>query len=156
MSSLNKVQLIGHLGADPEFRSFQNGGEVANLRVATSESWRGKDGQRQERTEWHTVAVFSPHLVAFAEKVLRKGSQVYVEGKLQTRKWQDRESNDRYSTEIVVERFGGELKILGSRDQGERGGSDRDGDREYGRQHDDGGCSGGQRAANDEFDDVPF
>lgn len=144
MSSLNKVQLIGHLGADPEFRSFQNGGEVANLRVATSESWKGKDGQRQERTEWHTVAVFNPHLVAFAEKVLRKGSQVYVEGKLQTRKWQDRDGNDRYSTEIVVERFGGELKILGSRDQADR--SDDRGAR--------GQDSG--RPADDEFGDVPF
>lgn len=150
MSSLNKVQLIGHLGTDPELKSFNNGSEVANFRLATSEVWKDRDGNRQERTEWHQVAVFNPHLVAIVDKYLRKGSQVYVEGKLQTRKWQDRDGNDRYTTEIVLDRFGGELKLLGSREDGGRGGERRNDDRHFGNR-------GGRGApANDEFEDVPF
>lgn len=115
--SLNKVQLIGNLGADPEIRSFQNGGRVCNLRVATSETWKDRNtGERKERSEWHTVAIFAEHAVNFAERFLRKGSKVYVEGKLETRKWQDQSGNDRYSTEVVVRPFGGELQGLDKRE----------------------------------------
>ena len=110
--SLNKVMLIGNLGADPEIRSFQNGGKVANLRIATSERWKDKTGEMQERTEWHTVAIFSDGLVNVVERYLRKGSKVFVEGKLQTRKWQDQSGNDRYSTEVVLQGFGGTLTML--------------------------------------------
>ena len=101
--SLNKVMLIGNLGADPEVRTFQNGGKVCNLRIATSESWKDKNtGERQERTEWHTVAIFNEGLAGVAERFLKKGSKVYLEGQLQTRKWQDQQGNDRYSTEVVL------------------------------------------------------
>ncbi len=111
--SLNKVTLIGNLGADPEVRSFQNGGKVCNLRLATSETWKDKNtGERQERTEWHTVAIFTDGLVRVAEQYLRKGSKVYLEGKLQTRKWQDQSGNDRYSTEVVLQGFDGKLLML--------------------------------------------
>lgn len=110
--SLNKVMLIGNLGADPEVRSFQNGGKVCNLRIATTESWKDRDGQRQERTEWHSVAIFQEGLVNVAERYLRKGSKVFIEGQLQTRKWQDSSGADRYSTEIVLRGFGGTLTML--------------------------------------------
>lgn len=111
--SLNKVMLIGNLGADPEIRSFQNGGKVANLRIATSESWKDKaTGERKEKTEWHTVAIFSEGLVSVVERYLKKGSKVFVEGKLQTRKWQDQQGQDRYSTEIVIQGLGGTLTML--------------------------------------------
>lgn len=114
MASLNKVQLIGALGADPEVRSFQNGGKVCNLRLATSESWKDKStGERKEKTEWHSVAIFNDGLVTVAEKYLRKGSKVYVEGQLQTRKWQDQSGNDRYSTEIVLQGYACALIMLG-------------------------------------------
>jgi single-strand DNA-binding protein len=110
---LNKVQLIGHLGAAPEVRTFTNGGKVANLRVATTETWKDKNtGERQERTEWHTVAVFSEGLVRVCENYLKKGSKVFVEGKLETRKWQDQSGNDRFSTEVVLRGFGGTLTML--------------------------------------------
>ncbi len=112
MASLNKVLLIGNLGADPEARSFSNGGEVVNLRVATTESWKDKSGDRQERTEWHTVAIFNEGLGKVAKSYLRKGSKVYLEGQLQTRKWQDQSGTDRYSTEIVLQKFRGELVLL--------------------------------------------
>ena len=118
MSSLNKVQLIGNLAADPESRSFQNGGSVVNLRLATSESWKDRDGNRQERTEWHTVAIFNEGLGKVASNYLRKGSKVYIEGTLQTRKWQDQSGNDRYSTEVVVPKFGGGLVLLDKREAG--------------------------------------
>ena len=122
--SLNKVMLIGNLGADPEIRSFQNGGKVANLRIATSERWKDKTGEMQERTEWHTVAIFSEGLVNVVERYLSKGSKVFVEGKLQTRKWQDQSGNDRYSTEVVIQGFGGTLTMLdgpsGQSQQGNR------------------------------------
>ena len=124
--SLNKVMLIGNLGADPEIRSFQNGGRVCNLRIATSETWKDRDGQRQERTEWHTVAIFSEGLINVCENYLRKGSKVYVEGQLQTRKWQDQSGNDRYSTEVVLRGFNGTLTMLdgagGGQGGGQRGG----------------------------------
>ena len=121
--SLNKVMLIGNLGADPEIRSFQNGGKVANLRIATTESWKDRNtGERQERTEWHTVAIFSEGLVGVVERYLRKGSKVFVEGQLQTRKWQDQSGNDRYSTEVVLQGFNGNLTMLGGRGDGGVGG----------------------------------
>jgi single-strand DNA-binding protein len=122
MAGLNKAMVIGNLGADPEIRSFQNGGRVANMRIATSESWKDKNtGERKERTEWHSVAITSDGLVGVVERFLRKGSKVYVEGKLQTRKWQDQSGNDRYSTEIVVSGFGGTLTMLDGAPGGERG-----------------------------------
>lgn len=121
--SLNKVMLIGNLGADPEIRSFQNGGRVANLRIATSETWKDRNtGERQERTEWHTVAIFSEGLVNVVENYLKKGSKVFVEGQLQTRKWQDQQGNDRYSTEVVLRGFNGTLTMLDGRDGGGSGG----------------------------------
>ncbi|WP_299196633.1 single-stranded DNA-binding protein [uncultured Erythrobacter sp.] len=121
--SLNKVMLIGNLGADPEVRSFQNGGKVCNLRIATSETWKDRNtGDRQERTEWHTVAIFSEGLVNVAENYLKKGSKVYVEGQLQTRKWQDQNGQDRYSTEIVLRGFNGTLTMLDGRGEGGGGG----------------------------------
>ena len=111
--SLNKVMLIGNLGADPEIRTFGNGGKVANLRIATSEQWKDKaTGERKEKTEWHTVAIFSEGLVSVVERYLKKGSKVFVEGKLQTRKWQDQNGADRYSTEIVIQGLGGTLTML--------------------------------------------
>lgn len=110
--SLNKVMLIGNLGADPEVRSFQNGSKVCNLRIATSERWKDKDGNQQERTEWHTVAIFSEGLVRVCESYLKKGSKVYIEGALATRKWQDQSGADRYSTEVVLRGFGGTLTML--------------------------------------------
>ena len=111
--SLNKVMLIGNLGQDPEVRSFQNGGKVCNLRIATSETWKDRNtGERQERTEWHTVAIFSEGLVNVCERYLKKGSKVFIEGKLQTRKWQDQSGNDRYSTEVVLRGFDGTLTML--------------------------------------------
>ncbi|MEM6858941.1 MAG: single-stranded DNA-binding protein [Pseudomonadota bacterium] len=117
--SLNKVMLIGNLGADPEIRSFQNGGRVANLRIATSENWKDKNtGERREKTEWHTVAIFSDGLVNVVERYLKKGSKVFVEGKLQTRKWQDQSGNDRYSTEVVIQGLGGTLTMLDGRGDG--------------------------------------
>ncbi len=111
--SVNKVILIGNLGRDPEVRSFQNGGKVCNLRIATSETWKDRNtGERRERTEWHSVAIFQEGLVRIAEQYLRKGSKVYIEGKLQTRKWQDQSGQDRYSTEVVLQGFDGVLTML--------------------------------------------
>ena len=118
MAGVNKVILVGNLGADPEARSLNNGGEVVNMRVATSESWKDRDGNRQERTEWHSVAIFNENLGRVAKNYLRKGSKVYIEGQLQTRKWQDQSGNDRYSTEIVLQKFRGELVLLDSREGG--------------------------------------
>jgi len=124
MAYLNKVMIIGNLGADPEVKSFQNGGKVCNLRVATSEKWNDKNtGEMQERTEWHTVAIFSEGLVGVAERFLRKGSKVFIEGQLQTRKWQDAQGNDRYSTEVVLRGFNGTLTMLDG-PQGGSGGTD--------------------------------
>jgi single-strand DNA-binding protein len=121
--SLNKVMLIGNLGADPEIRSFQNGGKVANLRIATSETWKDRQtGERKEKTEWHTVAIFSEGLVSVVERYLKKGSKVFVEGKLQTRKWQDQNGQDRYSTEIVIQGLGGTLTMLDGAAGGGAGG----------------------------------
>ncbi|UWQ73085.1 single-stranded DNA-binding protein [Leisingera sp. M658] len=136
--SLNKVMLIGNLGRDPEVRSFQNGGKVCNLRIATSENWKDRNtGERRERTEWHSVAIFSEGLVRVAEQYLRKGSKVYIEGQLQTRKWQDQSGQDRYSTEIVLQGFGSTLTMLDGRGEG-GGGQDGGGGGGYG-----GGSQGG-------------
>ena len=114
--SLNKVMIIGNLGADPEVRTFQNGGKVCNLRIATSESWKDKNtGERRDKTEWHSVSIFSEGLVRICEQYLKKGSKVFVEGSLQTRKWQDQSGADRYSTEVVLQGFNGTLTMLDSR-----------------------------------------
>jgi single-strand DNA-binding protein len=121
--SVNKVIIVGNLGRDPEVRSFQNGGKVVNLTVATSETWRDKSsGERKEKTEWHRVAIFNEALGKIAEQYLKKGSTVYLEGQLETRKWQDQSGADRYTTEIVLKQFRGELTLLGGRDSGGGGG----------------------------------
>ncbi|MFT3974140.1 MAG: single-stranded DNA-binding protein [Amaricoccus sp.] len=121
--SVNKVILIGNLGRDPEVRSFPNGGKVVNLRIATSERWRDRNtGENKERTEWHSVAIFSEPLARVAEQYLRKGSKVYLEGQLETRKWQDQSGQDRYSTEVVLRPFRSELTLLDGRDGGSGGG----------------------------------
>ena len=121
--SLNKVMIIGNLGADPEVKSFQNGGRIANLRIATSENWKDKaTGERKERTEWHTVVLNSDGLVGVAERYLRKGSKVYIEGTLRTRKWQDASGNDRYSTEVSVGGIGGVMTMLDGAKDGSGGG----------------------------------
>ncbi|WP_127104219.1 single-stranded DNA-binding protein [Pararhodobacter zhoushanensis] len=170
--SVNKVILIGNLGRDPEVRSFQNGGKVVNLRIATSETWRDKaSGERKERTEWHSVAIFSEPLGKIAEQYLRKGSKVYIEGQLETRKWQDQSGQDRYSTEVVLRPFRSELTLLDGRNDGGSGGGG-------GRGYDDpmgggggygGGSSGGSGGgggrssgggfgggASDMDDEIPF
>jgi single-strand DNA-binding protein len=124
-ASLNKVMLIGALGRDPESRSFQNGGKVVNLRIATSESWKDRNtGEKKEKTEWHSVAIFNEGLGNVAERYLRKGSKVYIEGQLQTRKWQDQQGNDKYATEIVLQGFGSVLTMLDG-PQGGNGGNEQ-------------------------------
>jgi single-strand DNA-binding protein len=135
--SLNKVQIIGNLGRDPEVRNFQNGGKVCNLRIATSETWKDKTtGEKREKTEWHSVAIFQEGLVRIAEQYLKKGSTVYIEGKLQTRKWQDQAGADKYSTEIVLQGFDGVLTMLSGKAEGGGQSGDQGG---YGS----GGQSGG-------------
>jgi single-strand DNA-binding protein len=122
MSSVNKVILVGNLGRDPEVRTFQNGGKVCNLRIATSENWKDKNsGERKERTEWHSVAIMAEPLARIAEQYLRKGSKVYLEGQLQTRKWQDQSGQDKYSTEIVLSPYGGKLVLLDGAEVREEG-----------------------------------
>ncbi|MEO8176012.1 MAG: single-stranded DNA-binding protein [Sphingomicrobium sp.] len=165
MAGVNKVILVGNLGDDPESRSLNNGGEVVNLRVATSENWKDKEGNRQERTEWHRVVIFNENLGRVAKNYLKKGSKVYLEGQIQTRKWQDQSGADRYSTEIVLQRFRGELVLLDSRGDGGGGGA-RGGGGDFGDEFAGGGSSGGgarpqsrpQPAAfdTDLDDDVPF
>jgi single-strand DNA-binding protein len=172
--SVNKVILIGNLGADPEVKSFQNGGKVCNLRVATSETWKDRNtGERQERTEWHTVAIFGEGLAGVAERFLKKGSKVYLEGQLRTRKWQDAQGQDRYSTEVVLQGPGAVMTMLdgpsgsgggggggGSWDRGGSsggGGQSRGGWGEGGKTG--GGSSGGSSGggyADDLDDDIPF
>jgi single-strand DNA-binding protein len=115
MAGVNKVILLGRLGRDPEVRNFQNGGRVVNLRLATSERYKDREGNQQEKTEWHSVAIFNEKLGEIAEKYLRKGSEVYLEGQLETRKWQDQSGQDRYTTEIVLRNFRGELSLVGGR-----------------------------------------
>ena len=173
--SVNKVILVGNLGNDPESRSMGNGGEVVNLSVATSENWKDRDGNKQERTEWHRVVIFNENLGRVAKQYLRKGSKVYLEGQLQTRKWQDNSGQDKYSTEVVLQRFRGELVLLDARGGGGGGGSFGGGD-DYGDSFgggpsggfgggsSSGGFGGGQRQQqrpspafdSDLDDDVPF
>jgi single-strand DNA-binding protein len=171
--SVNKVILIGNLGRDPEVRSFQNGGKVCNLRIATSETWKDRNtGERREKTEWHSVAIFQEGLVRVAEQYLRKGSKVYIEGQLQTRKWQDQSGQDRYSTEVVLQGFSGTLVMLDGRGEGGGGGGggyggggqgggysgggfpdDRDGG--YGGGSG-GGYGGGGGGGRDKDDEIPY
>lgn len=153
--SVNKVIIVGNLGRDPEVRSFANGGKVCNLRIATSETWKDRNtGERKERTEWHAVTIHAEGLIGIAEKYLRKGSKVYVEGQLETRKWQDQSGQDRYTTEIVLRPYNGTLKLLDGRRDGE-GGGDLGG--EYG-----GGAGGGSgygaggRPGSDIDDEIPY
>jgi single-strand DNA-binding protein len=119
MAGVNKVIILGTLGRDPEVRNFQNGGKVVNLRVATSEKWKDKQGEAQERTEWHSVAIFNEKLGEIAERYLKKGNQVYLEGQLETRKWTDQQGVEKYTTEIVLRQFRGEIALIGGRDKGE-------------------------------------
>ena len=152
--SVNKVILVGNLGRDPEVRSFQNGGKVCNLRIATSETWKDRNtGERRERTEWHSVAIFSEGLVRVAEQYLRKGSKVYIEGKLQTRKWQDQSGQVRYSTEVVLQGYDASLVMLnGTGDQSGGGGSYDDGSQGgYGGREDQSGAQ-----SRDLDDEIPF
>lgn len=168
--SVNKVILVGNLGADPEIRSLGNGGECANLRIATSDQWKDRDsGERRERTEWHSVVIFNENLVKVAKQYLRKGSKAYIEGKLQTRKWTDREGVDRYSTEVVLQAFDAKLVLL-DRAQSDPGRHDYSGHQDEGRWQGSGtgagsggSASGGAGArkpdpfdAGDLDDDVPF
>lgn len=166
--SLNKVMLIGNLGRDPEVRSFQNGGKVCNLRIATSETWKDRNtGERREKTEWHSVAIFNEGLVRVAEQYLRKGSKVYIEGQLQTRKWQDQSGQDRYSTEVVLQGFGSTLTMLDGRGEGGgqgggfggggQGGGYDSGPSGYDSGNQGGGYGGGQSAPSRDLDDeIPF
>jgi single-strand DNA-binding protein len=172
--SVNKVILVGNLGRDPEIRSTNDGTRIANLNLATSESWRDRtSGERRERTEWHRVVIFNERLVEIAEKYLRKGSKLYVEGALQTRKWTDQQGQEKYSTEIVLQKFRGELTMLdgagGGRgqgagggagesfDEGSFGGSPGDSPRYGGTGSPGGGAGGGARGRNADLDDeIPF
>ena len=150
--SVNKVILVGNLGRDPEVRTFQNGGKVCNLRVATSETWKDRNtGERRERTEWHSVAIFSEPLARIAEQYLRKGSKVYLEGQLETRKWQDQSGQDRYTTEVVLRPYRGELTLLDGR--GEGGGID---DRGSSGGYEDRGGGSKSGGYSDMDDEIPF
>lgn len=168
--SVNKVILVGNLGQDPEIRTFQNGGKIANLRIATSEQWKDRNsGERRERTEWHTVVIHSEPLVRVAEQYLKKGMKVYIEGQLETRKWQDQSGADRYSTEVALRPFRSELQMLDGRGQGGGGGgggSQGGGYNEGYGDYDRGGSGGGSRSgsgggsgrggAPDFDDEIPF
>ena len=168
--SVNKVILVGNLGADPEARSMNNGGEVVQLSIATSESWTDKQsGEKRDKTEWHRVVIFNENLARVAKQYLRKGSSVYLEGQLQTRKWQDQSGQDKYTTEVVLQRFRGELVLLGGRDDGGGGGGRDDyggsQDRGFGGGRSGGGGFGGGNQGgggrgpspfDDLDDDVPF
>ena len=161
--SLNKVILIGNLGRDPEVRTFQNGGKVCNLRIATSETWKDRDtGERRERTEWHSVDIFSEPLAKVAEQYLRKGSKVYIEGQLETRKWQDQSGQDRYSTSVALRPYRSTLIMLDSRGEGGGAYGHQTGG-EYGGGYDKSGppddrLGGGQPkpASHDMDDEIPF
>ncbi len=167
MGSVNKVILVGNLGKDPEARSMNNGGEVVSFTMATSENWNDKaSGERREKTEWHNVVIFNENLGRVAKQYLRKGSSCYVEGQLQTRKWQDNDGRDRYTTEIVLQRFRGELTLLGGRGEGggsggggggrDYGGGDSGGSQFGGGAAKGGGSSGPSPFDSDLDDDVPF
>lgn len=176
--SVNKVILVGNLGRDPEVRTFANGGKVCNLRIATSETWKDKQsGERKERTEWHSVAIFSEPVARIAEQYLRKGSKVYIEGQLETRKWQDQSGQDRYSTEVVLRPYSGQLTLLDGRGDNQGGGGGYSGgggggaggyiNDQSGGDYDRGGPSsggysgggsggGGGRGSSDLDDEIPF
>ena len=166
--SVNKVILVGNLGADPEIRRLNSGDPVVNMRIATSETWRDKQsGERKEKTEWHNVVIFNDQLAKVAEQYLKKGAKVYIEGQLQTRKWQDQTGNDRYTTEIVLQKFRGELQMLDSRGQGEGGqvggysGGGRSQGSDFGQSGPDdrgggGGSRGGGGGSRDLDDEIPF
>jgi single-strand DNA-binding protein len=159
--SVNKVILVGNLGRDPEVRSFQNGGKVVNLRIATSENWKDRaTGERKEKTEWHSVAIFNENVARIAEQYLKKGSKVYIEGQLETRKWQDQSGQDRYSTEVVLRNFNGQLTLLDGRAEGGGGGysGDEGGDRGgYSGGGSSGGGYGGRSGGGTDLDDdIPF
>ena len=166
--SVNKVTLVGNLGKDPEARSMNNGGEVVSFTLATSETWNDRDGNKQEKTEWHNVVIFNENLGKVAKNYLRKGQKAYIEGQLQTRKWTDQNGNDRYTTEVVLQRFRGELVLLSGREGGGGGASSGGGD--WGKERSGGGNGGGGGASSGNFggsgapspfdsdldDDVPF
>jgi len=164
--SVNKVILVGNLGADPEIRRLNSGDPVVNMRIATSESWRDRaSGERRERTEWHNVVIFNDNLAKVAEQYLKKGAKVYIEGQLQTRKWQDQTGNDRYTTEVVLQKFRGEMQMLDSRGDGGQSGAGYGGGQSRGSDFgssgpgEDRGGSGGSRGGNvsQELDDeIPF
>ena len=162
--SVNKVILIGNLGADPEVRSFQNGGQVCNLSVATSENWKDRNtGERREKTEWHRVAIFNENLVRLAQQYLRKGSKVYLEGQLETRKWQDQNGQDKYTTEVVLRPYKGEMTFLDGRDGAQGGGAGGYGGGQgggYGGGQGGGGGNsggfGGPSGGSDMDDEIPF
>lgn len=161
--SVNRVILIGNLGADPEVRSFQSGSKVCNFRIATSESWKDRDGNRQERTEWHTIAIFSEGLVGVAERYLRKGSKIYVEGQLRTRKWQAQDGTDRYSVEVVLQGPQAKLVMLdgaqggdGQQSSGSRGRNDDGGNGRSSGNNSGWGSSSGGGFSDDLDDEIPF
>jgi single-strand DNA-binding protein len=158
--SINKVILVGNLGADPEVRRLNSGEPVVNLRIATSESWRDKNsGERREKTEWHQVVIFNDQLAKVAEQYLKKGAKVYLEGQLQTRQWEDQQGQKRYTTEIVLQRYRGELQMLDSRGQGSSGGYDDRGGSNFGSSGPNdqgGGKSGGGNFSRDMDDEIPF
>ena len=155
--SVNKVILIGNLGRDPEVRSFQNGGKVCNLALATSEQWKDKTtGERQERTQWHQIAIFNEGLVRIAEQYLKKGSKVYIEGQLETRKWQDQSGNDRYTTEVVLRGYGSAMNMLDSRNAGSSDGGSSGGGSSYGQDSSSSYGQGSSDFSNDLDDEIPF
>ncbi|MCW7545116.1 single-stranded DNA-binding protein [Aurantimonas litoralis] len=170
--SVNKVILVGNLGADPEIRRLNSGDAVVNLRIATSESWRDRQsGERRERTEWHNVVIFNENLVKVAEQFLKKGSKIYIEGALQTRSWEDQSGQKRYTTEVVLQKFRGELQMLDGRNEGGGGGAgggggyDRGGGGGGGGRIEQGGGGGGDRgygggggggSSRDLDDEIPF
>lgn len=162
MASVNKVILVGNVGADPEIRRTQAGAPIANLRIATSESWKDRNtGERKEKTEWHTVVIFNEGLCKVVENYVKKGSKLYIEGQLQTRKWQDQQGQDRYSTEVVLQGFGGSLVMLDGRRDGEGGGSSERYQGGGGRDPNEGYGARGQQDQRGNFsrdldDDIPF
>ena len=168
MAGVNKVILVGNLGQDPESKSFSNGGEVVNLRIATTENYKDREGNRQEKTQWHSVAIFNENVGRIAKQYLKKGSKVYLEGQLETRKWQDNNGADRYQTEVVLRQFNAQLVLLDGRGDG-GGGRGSSGDDDFGGGGGRGGGSGfggggGSRSGSkpppafdsDLDDDVPF
>lgn len=153
--SVNKVIIVGNLGKDPEVRAFQNGGRVASFTVATSESWKDKaSGEKKERTEWHRISVMNDNLVGICERYLKKGAKVYVEGQLETRKWTDKDGQERYTTEVVLRPYRGELTMLDGKSGGSGGGYGGDAPAFDGGSS--GGSIGGSSSAPDLDDDIPF